>query len=42
MKPWPQQPTKDVNAKWGSGSVSPNVFTKMVFSSLITSRSESR
>jgi cyclase len=27
-------PTKDFDAKWGSGYVSPDVFTKMVFSSL--------
>jgi len=28
-------PTKDFDAKWGSGYVSPDVFTKLVFSSLI-------
>jgi cyclase len=28
-------PTKDFDAKWGSGYVSPEVFTKLVFSSLI-------
>jgi len=27
-------PTKDFDAKWGSGYVTPDVFTKMVFSSL--------
>ena len=27
-------PTKQFDAKWGSGYVPPNVFTKMVFSSL--------
>jgi len=29
-------PTKDFDAKWGSGYVSPDVFTRMVYSSLIT------
>jgi cyclase len=28
-------PTRDFDAKWGSGCVSPNVFVRMVFSSLI-------
>jgi cyclase len=28
-------PTRDFDAKWGSGYVSPNVFVRMVFSSLI-------
>ena len=28
-------PTKDFDAKWGSGYVSPDVFTRIVFSSLI-------
>ena len=28
-------PTKDFDAKWGSGYVTPDVFTRMVFSSLI-------
>jgi glyoxylase-like metal-dependent hydrolase (beta-lactamase superfamily II) len=28
-------PTKDFDAKWGSGYVTPDVFTKLVFSSLI-------
>jgi cyclase len=28
-------PTKDFDAKWGSGYVTPDVFTKIVFSSLI-------
>jgi hypothetical protein len=27
-------PTKQFDAKWGSGYAPPNVFTKMVFSSL--------
>ncbi len=27
-------PTREFDAKWGSGYVPPNVFTKMVFSSL--------
>jgi hypothetical protein len=27
-------PTKDFDAKWGSGYVTPDVFTKIVFSSL--------
>jgi cyclase len=31
-------PTKDFDAKWGSGYVPPNVFTKMVFTSLNSSR----
>ena len=30
-------PTKDFDAKWGSGYVTPDVFTKIVFSSLIKS-----
>src|SRR6266853_6518345 len=30
-------PTKDFDAKWGSGYVAPDVFTKIVFSSLIKS-----
>ncbi len=30
-------PTKDFDAEWGSGYVSPNVFTKMIFSSLTNS-----
>ena len=30
-------PTKDFDNKWGSGYVSPDVFTEMVFSSLISS-----
>lgn len=34
-------PTKDFDAKWGSGYVTPDVFTKIVFSSL-TKRSASR
>ena len=29
-------PTKDFDAKWGSGYVSPDVITRMVYSSLIT------
>jgi glyoxylase-like metal-dependent hydrolase (beta-lactamase superfamily II) len=28
-------PTKDFDAKWGSGYLTPDVFTKIVFSSLI-------
>jgi len=35
-------PTKDFDAKWGSGYVLPDVFTKMVFSSLINTSSASR
>jgi len=35
-------PTKDFDAEWGSGYVSPDVFTKMVFSSLTNSASASR
>jgi len=35
-------PTKDFDAEWGSGYVTPDVFTKMVFSSLINSASASR
>jgi cyclase len=31
-------PTKDFDAKWGSGYVPPDVFTKMVFTSLNSSR----
>jgi hypothetical protein len=27
-------PTKDLDAKWGNGYVTPDVFTKIVFSSL--------
>jgi hypothetical protein len=34
-------PTKDFDAKWGSGYVPPDVFTKMVFSSLASSGSAS-
>ena len=34
-------PTKDFDAKWGSGYVPPDVFTKMVFSSLVNSGSAS-
>ena len=30
-------PTKDFDAKWGSGHLTPDVFTKIVFSSLIKS-----
>ena len=30
-------PTKDFDAKWGSGYVTPDVFTKLVFSSLSSS-----
>ena len=30
-------PTKDFDAKWGSGYLTPDVFTKIVFSSLIKS-----
>jgi cyclase len=35
-------PTKDFDAKWGSGYLLPDVFTKMVFSSLINTSSASR
>jgi len=35
-------PTKQFDAKWGSGYVPPNVFTKMVFSSLTYGGSASR
>jgi cyclase len=35
-------PTKDFDAKWGSGYVNPDVFTKMVFSSLINPSSVNR
>jgi len=34
-------PTKEFDAKWGSGYVAPDVFTKMVFSSLVNSGSAS-
>jgi hypothetical protein len=34
-------PTKDFDAKWGGGYVTPDVFTKLVFSSL-TAGSASR
>ena len=30
-------PTKDFDSKWGSGYVTPDVFIKIVFSSLIKS-----
>jgi cyclase len=35
-------PTKQFDAKWGSGYVPPNVFTQMVFSSLTYSGSTGR
>ena len=35
-------PTKDFDAKWGGGYVSPDVFTKIVFSSLINASGASR
>jgi hypothetical protein len=35
-------PTKDLDAKWGGGYVTPDVFTKMVFSSLTQVSSASR
>jgi hypothetical protein len=35
-------PTKDFDAKWGSGYVTPDVFTKMVFSSLAGTSTASR
>jgi cyclase len=35
-------PTKDFDAKWGSGYVPPDVFTQLVFSSLTDSTSASR
>ncbi len=35
-------PTREFDAKWGSGYVPPNVFTKMVFSSLTHSGSTGR
>jgi cyclase len=31
------RPTKDFDLQWGGGYVSPDVFTKMVFSSLTNS-----
>jgi glyoxylase-like metal-dependent hydrolase (beta-lactamase superfamily II) len=35
-------PTKDFDAKWGSGYVPPDVFTKMVFTSLVQSSNSAR
>ncbi len=35
-------PTKDFDAKWGDGYVPPDVFTRMVFTSLIDSRDANR
>ena len=35
-------PTKDFDAKWGSGYVAPDVFVKMVFSSLTNTTGASR
>jgi cyclase len=35
-------PTKDLDAKWGGGYVSPNVFVRMVFTSLIGSDNTNR
>jgi len=35
-------PTKDFDARWGSGYVPSDVFTQMVFSSLTNSTSASR
>jgi hypothetical protein len=35
-------PTKDFDAKWGSGYVPPDVFVKMVFSSLTNTSGASR
>ena len=35
-------PTKDFDAKWGSGYVPPDVFTKMVFTSLLHSSNASQ
>jgi glyoxylase-like metal-dependent hydrolase (beta-lactamase superfamily II) len=35
-------PTKDFDAKWGSGYVPPDVFVKMVFSSLMNTSGASR
>jgi cyclase len=35
-------PTRDFDAKWGGGYVRPDVFTRIVFSSLIDSRGASR
>jgi len=35
-------PTKDFDAKWGDGYVPPDVFTSMVFTSLIDSRNANR
>src|SRR5229473_3550751 len=35
-------PTKDFDAKWGDGYVPPDIFTKMVFSSLANTSSASR
>jgi cyclase len=35
-------PTKDFDGKWGDGYVPPDVFTRMVFTSLIESRNANR
>jgi hypothetical protein len=35
-------PTKDFDAKWGSGYVSPDVFVRMVFTSLTDSSDTNR
>ena len=35
-------PTKDFDAEWGRGYVSPEVFVKMVFTSLIDSSNANR
>jgi hypothetical protein len=32
------EPTKEFDGKWGGGYVTPEVFTKMVFSSLAGTR----
>ena len=34
-------PTKDFDSKWGAGYVTADVFTKMVFSSLTSTRARS-
>jgi len=35
-------PTKDFDAEWGRGYVSPDVFVKMVFTSLMDSSNANR
>jgi hypothetical protein len=36
------EPTKDFDAQWGKGYVSPDVFVRMVFTSLTDNSSASR